>query len=268
MKDNLGDRMKLYEQAYAGERLMPLLPICVRLDGKNFSTFTRSFERPFDTNFHKVMQYVTYRLVEESNAIVGYTQSDEISLILYSEKRDSQVFFDGKIQKLVSVLASMATLFFQEGLREFKPEVENKTAYFDCRVWSVPNKEEAVNTLVWREIDATKNSVSMAARHYYSHKQLHNLGRADMQELLFQKGVNWNDYPDEFKRGSYFMRVSTKRKFTTEELDKLPLKHEARKNPDLEIVRTEVKKVNLPPVLKIGNRLEVFFEGKSPEGRE
>jgi tRNA(His) 5'-end guanylyltransferase len=193
--------------------------------------------------------------------MVGYTQSDEISLILYSDKIGSQVFFDGKVQKLVSVMASMATLFFQEGLREFKPEIKNTTAFFDCRVWTVPNKEEAVNTLVWREIDATKNSVSMAARHYYSHKVLHNLGRADMQELLFQKGINWNDYPDEFKRGSYFMRRTVKRSFTTEELDKLPLKHEARTNPNLEIERTEVKKVFLPPILKIRNRVEVFFEG-------
>jgi tRNA(His) 5'-end guanylyltransferase len=261
-KDNLGDRMKMYEQSKAGERLMPLLPICVRLDGKNFSKFTKSFKRPFDERFHAAMQFVTQRMVKESGAIVGYTQSDEISLILYKPNIDSQVFFDGKLQKIVSVLSSMATLFFQEALEIYLPEIKNKFALFDCRAWSVPTKEEAINTLVWREIDATKNSVSMAARCYFSHKELHKMGRSDMQDMLFSKNINWNDYPAEFKRGSYFMKTTTFKEFTDKELSDLPEKHAARLNPSLKISRSDITKIDLPPIQKIKNRVAFFFDGE------
>jgi len=264
-KDNLGDRMKLYEQATAGQKLMPLLPICVRLDGKNFSKITRDLIRPFDHRFHEVMRYTVFRLVKESNAVVGYTQSDEISLILYKDKIDSQLFFDGKVQKLTSVLASMATLFFKEAVRYFLPELGNTMSFFDCRVWNVPTLEEAVNTLVWREQDATKNSVSMAARHYFPHRRLQNQTCAEMQEMLFSAGVNWNDYPSGFKRGSYCMRRKVATKFTAQELEALPEKHHARQNPELTITRSMVKIVDLPPICKIKNRVDFFFHGATME---
>ena len=265
MEDKLGDRMKMYEQAKAGERLMPLLPICARIDGKCFSNFTSKFERPFDSRFHDVMKYTTEMLVKETNALVGYTQSDEISLVFYSDKFQSQVFFDGKLQKMVSVLASYATAYFREGLTKFMPENSNKMGFFDCRVWNVPNLAEASNTILWRELDATKNSISMAARHYFSHKSLQGKTGSEMQEKLFsEKGINWNDYPDSFKRGSYFMRIQEKTKFTSSEIEKLPLKHEARNNPDLEILRTVVKEVVFPPMTRIRNREETLFFGATP----
>lgn len=264
-KDNLGDRMKLYEQAEAGRRLTPLLPICVRLDGKNFSNLTRDLDRPFDRRLHNAMQYTTRRLVEESGAVIGYTQSDEISLILYKDKTDSQVFFDGKIQKLVSVLASMATLFFREAVCIALSKLANSPAFFDCRVWNVPTKEEAINALIWRELDATKNSVSMAARHYFTHKQLHGKTCSEMQEMLFSVGVNWNDYPPTFKRGSYLKRISVSEKFSPEEIELLPEKHQARQNPDLVIARSFVDRVELPPICKIKNRVDFFFNGKEAE---
>lgn len=259
VNDALGDRMKLYEQDWAGKRFIPLLPICARLDGKNFSRFTRNFKRPFDEGFHEAMAYVAKMLVEDTGAVISYTQSDEISLIYYSDSINSQVFYDGKVQKMVSVLSSMATFHFQRALERFLPDSYGAPAFFDCRVWLVPNKEEAVNTLVWRELDATKNSISMAASHYYSHKELMNKSGSEKQEMLFQKGVNWNNYPDTFKRGSYFQRKKKLLKFSAEELDRLPEKHAARANPDLMIERTVVERVKMPPIIKIPNRVEVVF---------
>lgn len=263
-KDAFGDRMKMYEKAYAGERIMPLLPICARLDGKGFSKFTKGMERPHDARFRKVMKYVTTKLVEETSALVGYTQSDEISLVFYSDSLEKQLFFDRKIQKMTSVLTAIATFSFQEGLRQFMPEYYGKKAFFDCRVWGVPNKMEAVNTLVWRELDATKNSISMAAMCYYSHKQLMNKSGSEKQEMLFQKGVNWNDYPAEFKRGVYIMRQKKEIPFSVEEIEKLPAKHEARTNPNLKVLRTVISEVAMPPIRKIKNKVEVIFDGIAP----
>jgi tRNA(His) 5'-end guanylyltransferase len=210
------------------------------------------------------MVATTKHLVESTNAIVGYTQSDEISLILYTENPATQLFFDGRIQKLTSVVTSMATAFFNRELPKALPEKADKFAYFDCRVWNVPSTVEAVNTLVWRELDATKNAISMAAQHYFSHKELQNKNGKEMQEMLFQKGVNFNDYPSFFKRGSYIRRVHKAVKFTFDEICNLPDKHEARVNPDLVVERSVVERVELPPITKIVNRVDVFFKGADP----
>ena len=104
----------------------------------------------------------------------------------------------------------------------------------------------------------------MAARAYYSHNELLNKSGSEMQELLFAKGVNWNNYPEFFKRGSYIQRVTVKRKFSTEELDALPEKHNARLNPNLEFERVEISVVSLPPLSKITNRERVLFYAEAP----
>ena len=171
MTDAFGDRMKSYERTEAGRRALPLLPIMIRLDGKGFSRWTRGLERPYDVRLSETMVHITERLVEELGACIGYTQSDEISLVLYSDDYHQEVYFGGKFQKLVSVSASMATALFNQRSAEQFPD--KPLAFFDSRVWTVPNLTEAANAFLWREIDATKNSVSMAARHYYSHKKLH-----------------------------------------------------------------------------------------------
>ncbi len=263
--DSLGNRMKEYEMAEAGRMLIPGLPIMLRLDGKGFSTFTRGLERPFDKRLTDLMVATTKFLVEETNAIVGYHQSDEISLVLFTEKPESQLFFDGRIQKLTSVVSSMATAYFNRNLEVSLPEKKDKFAYFDCRVWNVPNLVEAANTLVWRELDATKNAISMAAQHYYSHKELQNKNGKEKQEMLFQKGVNFNDYPSFFKRGSYIRRVKKFIKFTTEEISKLPEKHAARLDSDLVVERSVVERVELPPITRVANKVDVLFNGTAPQ---
>jgi tRNA(His) 5'-end guanylyltransferase len=205
------------------------------------------------------MVQVTKSLVEETGALVGYTQSDEISLVLHSDSIKSQLWFDGKLQKIVSVSASFASAAFNAAVPTYLPERDGHLAVFDSRAWNVPSLVEAANVLVWRELDATKNSVSMAARHYYSHKALMNKGRAEMMDMLMEKGVNWNDYPAFFKRGTYVRRVHTSRTYTAAEIEKLPLKHAARSNPDLVVERTDIRVMDLPPITKVEDKVGLLF---------
>lgn len=266
-KDDMGDRLKDLEQMEAGRKLIPTLPVCVRIDGKGFSRWTKGLQRPYDEHMSNLMIATTKALAEETNASISYTQSDEISLVLYSDDYKKEIFFDGKIQKLVSVIASMATGYFNLLRPQFIPE-KTEVAFFDCRVWNVPNLTEATNTILWREFDATKNSISMAARHYYSHNQLQDKNGSEMQEMLFAKGVNWNDYPNFFKRGSYIRRITKMIKFSTEEINRLPEQHEARKNPDLMIERSVIEIIDLPPLSKVENRIDVLFFGAEPKLKE
>lgn len=264
MSDELGDRMKQLEGTEAGRRFLPSLPICVRIDGKRFSRWTQGLARPFDWRLSDLMVQTTIRLVEDTHARIGYTQSDEISLVYFAEE-GSQVFLDGRIQKTTSILASMATAAFNAGVANAIPERATRPAIFDCRAWVVPTLEEAANTLLWRELDATKNSVSMAARHYYSHSALMGKSRAEMQDMLHAKGVNWNDYPAFFKRGSFVRRRTIESRFTAEEIEALPPKHAARRNPDLPVVRTTVEVVEMPSFKKVTNRVGVVFRNELPE---
>jgi len=274
-KTGLGDRMKSYEKAYTSARAMPLLPVIARLDGKAFHTWTKGLARPFDASFHRIMDATTFELVKETNAVVGYTQSDEITLVFYSPDTRSQIFMDGKLAKLTSILASMCTAYFRGAVldeclgllqsdRDKSLLLQNKPfALFDCRVFQVPTKEEVVNCLLWREQDASRNSVQSAAQSFFSNKDLYKKSTKEMQEMMFSEyGVNWNDYMDREKKGAYFRRVKKMLKFTTDEIDRLPAMHEARTNPGLEVLRTNVELLGMPPLQRIANTVDVIFEGK------
>jgi tRNA(His) 5'-end guanylyltransferase len=269
-KSAIGNRMKMYEGIEAKRMLIPKLPILVRIDGKTFSKFTRGLKRPYDERMHNLMVEVTKLLVSEYNALIGYTQSDEISLVIYSETLESQVPFNGRVQKLIGDMAAFTTLHFNRLLPEYLPEEYVKRyPRFDCRVWNVPTLEEAANTILWREMDATKNSISMAAQHYFSHKKLQGKNGKEMQDMLMlEKNINWNDYPAFFKRGTFVKKIVTQRKFTYEEIEKLPAKHEARTNPNLVITRQDVKVVEMPPFIKVENRVGVIFNNETPKQRD
>ncbi len=258
--DAFGNRMKSYEPK---GRLMPLLPAIARLDGKCFSKWTRGLEKPYDLRFMKIMQKVTKILMEKTNAKMGYTQSDEITLAWYSDDRKSQIYRDGKIQKMVSDLSALASIYFNHYAQEFFKD--KPLATFDCRVWNVPNLDEGANAFLWREKDATKNSIQSAASSVYSHKVLYKKTCNQMQEMLFQDGINWNDYPADFKRGVFFQRRKVSTTFSTEELDRLPAKHEARSNPDLKVIRNVIIKLDMPPFTTVINRPEVIFLEGNPE---
>jgi tRNA(His) guanylyltransferase len=146
---DLADRMQLYEEIGAGQRLIPNLPVCIRIDERAFHSWTRGLRRLYDERLHTLFDETTQFLVEASDAVIGYTQSDEISLILYNGgKPDSQVFFGGRLSKLTSVLASMATAKFNAFVPSILPEKQDRLACFDCRVWNVPTEQETVNCLI------------------------------------------------------------------------------------------------------------------------
>jgi len=267
MEDALGDRMKEYEGRESNRTLIPLLPAMARLDGRAFHSFTKGMDRPYDDRMISLMVETTKSLVAETNAVCGYTQSDEISLAWLSKDYKNQIFFDGRIMKMTSILASLATLYFNTSIKHHFDDpmlYEEQYPVFDCRVWNVPNIEEGANVFLWREKDATRNSIQMAAQNQYSHKQLMNKNCSELQEMLFQKGINWNDYPDRFKRGTYIQRKKVKRKFFCDELEKLPKNHDVFKNPELEVERTDYVQLELPPLGRVINRAEVLFYGAEP----
>jgi len=266
----LGDRMKEYEKQDQTGRLMPLLPAFARLDGKAFHTFTKGLDKPFDQGMCDLMRDTTKYLVQATNARIGYTQSDEITLMWYSEDSTSQIYFDGRISKMLSVLAAQCSVYFNEKLAEYLPEkyllvsATGDYPVFDCRVWTVPTKAEATNVLLWRELDAIRNSKQSAGHKYFSHKELHQRNTQKIVEMLEKKGIIWGDYPDFFKRGTYVQRKTVKRPFTRQEIAKLPENHHALANPDLEVTRRDYVYVDMPPFQQIQNRVGVVFNGEKP----
>lgn len=260
----LGDWCKWLEKNFSPEIMIPTLPIILRLDGNNFHTWTKGLDRPFDKKLTELMAETTKFLVQETNAVVGYTQSDEITLILYSSDRKSAIYNEGKKQKILSKLTAKCVNFFNEKRKELLP-THDKIAVFDCRIYQTPTLYDACTQLLWRENDATKNSISMLAQSLFSHKDLHGLNGSEMQDkMMLEKGVNWNDLEVKFKRGTYLKRVSTSKPFTAEELKDLPTMHQAHKNPHLVIQRSIIKEIEYPIFHKIENKEEVIFFDAEP----
>lgn len=225
--DNLGDRMKSYEDAYRAS--LPIrLPIILRIDGKAFHTYTKGCKRPVDPGLVKVMNSTAIELCKKiQGSQIAYVQSDEISILLTNYVTlDTQSWFDNNLQKMVSVSASIAGATFSllsdqiwgndkveggDGYPVYYPI--RKPAYFDARGFVMP-KEDVCNYFLWRQQDATRNSIQMLARTLYSHKQLENKANAELQELCFQKGINWNDCPTPQKRGRCIIKTKTMKQGT------------------------------------------------------
>jgi tRNA(His) guanylyltransferase len=262
-KDGLGDRCKELEQAEAGRRAMRGLPLLARLDGRAFHTFTRDLKRPYEHGMSTAMIETARYLVQEMIALVGYTQSDEITLAWFEPSQSATSYvFEGRFQKLASVLAGMASARFCQLVREHLPHKAGETPHFDCRVWQVPTLDDAADVFVWREDDATKNSISMAANAHYSDAELDGKGSNVKQEMLWQKGVNWNDFPAFFKRGTYLQRRTFDRALTDEERARIPEAH--RPPAGATFQRTQVVELELPPVRKVANLPAVLFERADP----
>lgn len=245
-KDTLGDRMKRYEMEEGGRRMIPLLPIVVRMDGIAFGTFTKGLKKPYDEDFSRCMIEATRFLVEEWHADLGYTQSDEISLYFRNDDPRSQMPFDGRYQKLVGAFASDAAVSFYKGVLKYLPQKAHRNVKFDCRVWQLPNSGEVFNMFSWREGDATTNSLQMLAQSYYSHNELHKKGRDQLHELIHAKGDNWTHHPAFFKRGTYMQRRVVQRLLTPEELLQIPEKH--RHLHAGEVTRSEISPIDMPPI--------------------
>lgn len=244
-KTSLGDRMKSYEALSTSRKAFKGQPLVVRLDGKSFHTFTKGLQRPYDIRLTTLMQLVTTALVDRFQALVGYTQSDEITLVWYVKTDDAKEYpFDGRFQKLESLTAAYATAVFNKELAASIPEKADQTPIFDARAFVVPTLREAYHAVLWRQQDATKNAISMAAHAHFSHKSLQGLHGPEMQEKLFaEKGINFNDYPYFFKRGSFVKRVKVFKPIDDDLKAKLVAKGVM--VPTAPIERTELQLVDL-----------------------
>ena len=220
MPDSLGDRMKEYENV-SRIYLTKKLPVIMRIDGRAFHTFTRGFQRPFDKLLHEAMWSTAEALCNQiSGAKMAYVQSDEISLLLTNDDNaETQPWFGNNLQKLVSISASIATLAFNKYFNGCvmawmqdpdATDEEAKLIYayteaimkaqFDSRAFVSP-AYEVINYFIWRQQDATRNSIQLVAQSLYSQKELYKKNTSQLQEMIFQKGINWNNYPTYFKRG-------------------------------------------------------------------
>jgi tRNA(His) 5'-end guanylyltransferase len=188
--------MKRYE-AVTRSILLPNSITILRVDGRAFHSYLRGAAKPFDMDFIEDMQEVGRALCGDvSGTLMAYGQSDEISLIISDKTPQSEPWFGGVVQKMASVSAATATaqLILMRGTKGLPT--------FDSRVFTVPTWTEAKNYLIWRQRDATRNSILMVGQAFFSHKKLHGKNTNEIQEMLYQEcGVNWNDYPESFKRG-------------------------------------------------------------------
>ena len=175
----------------------------IRLDGKAFHTFTKGMNRPFDDLFVTCMDMTAKYLCENVQGCkLAYTQSDEITLVLSDfDTNQTQLMHGGSLQKICSISASMATAKFNQIFHGFRPNQMIRLAMFDSRVFQISSRDEVINNLIWRQQDATRNSIGMASQALYSHKELMGVDTNQAQEMMFKKGVNWNDYPVRLKRG-------------------------------------------------------------------
>jgi len=209
MQDDLGNRMKEQYENRTRYFLPRRTYTIIRLDGKAFHTFTSGMKRPYDSDLMFVMDQTTLFLCKEIQGVqIAYTQSDEISLLLTDfDKITTDAWFDGNIQKMVSVAASIATAKFNAVFKyKFDPTNSN-LAFFDARAFTIPDPIEVENYFVWRQKDAVRNSIAMTAQSLYSHSELKGKSSAQQQEMIHDKGQNWNDMPDGFKRGRTFYKV-------------------------------------------------------------
>ena len=217
--DSLGDRMKDHEmrsKTYLPRRTYTV----IRIDQKSAHNYTKGLKRPFDEKYADDMDNTAKFLCENIQGCkLAYIQSDEITLVLTDfDNITTDAWFDGNIQKITSISASMATAKFNQlrMIRECyqydfeypykaidEAKINNtKLAFFDSRAWTLADSEEVLNSLIWRQQDATRNSIQMTGQANFSHKDLQNKSCDEIQEMLWsEKGINWNDMPDGFKRG-------------------------------------------------------------------
>lgn len=180
----------------------------VRCDGQRFSKFTKGFDKPFDTVFREAMKKTMISLCNEiQGAVMGYTQSDEITIMFKKQSKESEIMFSGRVQKIVSDVASSATLYFNHYFILESKESENVKFYetkymkatFDCRLFEYDDNPKEV--FIWRILDCNKNAIQMIARNYFSHKEIDNKSLYDMKQMLMEKGILINNYDNNFLYG-------------------------------------------------------------------
>lgn len=200
--DELDSRMRVFETAH-DYAVLPGIYMVARIDGRGFTRLTKEvqkFEAPFDVRFRDLMIETVKHLMDCGfRTLYGYTQSDEISLLFH---RDVDAF-DRKTRKYNSILAGEASAKFSLLL--------GSHAAFDCRISELPTAEDVIDYFRWRSEDAHRNALNghcywMLRREGKSVHEatvaLHRLSVAEKNELLFERGINFNDLPQWQRRGA------------------------------------------------------------------
>jgi len=202
MHDNLGNRMKTHYE----DRTRYYLPrksfIIIRVDGKAFHSYTKKLQKPFDEDFMGAMAGAAREVFKQAQgAQLAYIQSDEASFLLTDfEKDTTEAWFDNNLSKMCSVSASIMTAHFM--IHRILVSGDMRPAVFDSRVYSIPKRIESCNYMIWRQNDCVRNSIISLAQSQYSHKELHGKSCNQMQDMLHERGINWNDLEDNKKRGT------------------------------------------------------------------
>lgn len=206
MYQRLDDRMKAFYENRTETFLSRRIPAIIRVDGKAFHTFCRGMEKPFSELLAASMYFTAQKLCEQiQGAILAYTQSDEISILLTDfQSIKSSAWFDYRVEKMVSVAASIATASFNYAfqMNDFENLYVDKywKALFDARVLSIP-KEEANNYFIWRQLDAIRNSVQSVGQQHFTHAELHGKDCVEIKEMLAKKGIVFEELPLSLQRG-------------------------------------------------------------------
>jgi tRNA(His) 5'-end guanylyltransferase len=262
--DSLGNRMKSYEFADTQRKAFKGQPIVARLDGKGFHTFCKGLKKPFDDRLSKLMRRVMGSLMERFGAQIGYTQSDEITLVWFIDSTSAAEYvFDGRFQKMDSLLAAYASSIFNRELQTFIPEKGACTEIFDCRSFVVPNLLEAYHAVLWRQQDCTKNAISMAAQSMFSHKSLQGMSGPQMIERMAdEKRTDFDIFPIEFRLGTFARRVKVVKPLSDETIAKL--QNIGRNfDPATAVERSETQYLSFA-LRDLDNPVEFLFKGCPP----
>jgi len=220
---SLGTRMKSYER---DEKVPANEPFIMRLDGKNFSSFTKGFQKPFDKRMTDAMIATMNNLINFTHCVTGFCCSDEITLVFPANDINKNHLYDGRKTKLNTIVSSKCSVCFNKNIRkqftdlaenekmnytsEFLQKIEESECVFDSRIITFPDgmDYEIVNNILWRSVyDCHRNAVSTYARHIIGHKNTMNKTGEEMIKIMKNTGVDWEDVPYYFKYGVYGKKV-------------------------------------------------------------
>lgn len=242
--EQLGVDQKKFE-AIKSDILMPNIPIIARLDGKAFHTFTKDLKKPFDLDLQACMKETLVTLCEKYNADLGYSQSDEITLVWYNTD-SKKMIFDGRRDKYMSLLASACTLAFYKAILKHLPVKADDFPQFDCRIFQVPSASHVFANVLWRWLDARKNSVSMLASSVFNEKDLLKKSTGERKKMLLDKGYDWESYPTDCKTGYFCKKIVYYKKVTCDIKHRENIQDAVELDGDLYVARKKYAIVDVP----------------------
>ncbi|MFZ3583162.1 tRNA(His) guanylyltransferase Thg1 family protein [Loktanella sp. DJP18] len=272
MFDPLGDLIKTLERETAGQPIPANHAIYARIDGRGFSRFTRDMQRPFDPRMTRAMQATSAHLLHHTHATAAYVQSDEISLLFAPAITDdgtaSQHFFGGKILKMTSVLAALATAAFTRALLEDQDGLAawtDRMPHFDARVVDMPRVEDAIAAFAWRGQDARRNGIRQLGSAHFSHHQMDGKSNREVIAMLASIGITLEGQPDASMNGTLMSYITVARPLTDLELHRIPA--DARPAPGTLFSRRAIVACDTHHPGLMHNLADVLLDGAAPDTR-